>query len=311
MKRFVYTFAGLFAVASLASCSSDEEQTLGSGSEGIEISLRIPSDLNAKSTFGDQETVTLDNLQYSVYEIVDNEPELAFSTRRQAFGQGVYAENETVRLGKGKSYRIVFYADRRDNGFVTYSDGNISVDYSGIDSNEEKYDAFYAKTDVFFVDDEMKSLSVTLHRPFSQLNWGTSDFNEKSVIANHDNLTATVSIKKGLYKKMNLLDGSLSEPVDNTVVFRPTILDQQTPSQDFPYQPDNYKLIAMNYLLTGTGTLNCTLSFSNRFADVNVNNVNVQENYRTNIYGALFTNPIEFNIKVIPGFASDENVAVN
>lgn len=298
MKRLFYYGMALTAVFGLWSCASDDVAESLSSGDGVTVTLRIPTSIDSKSTFGDENTVELNNLQYSVFEIVDGKPVHAFDGGKDnAFGKNVYVETETLKLGKGKNYKIVFYADQALNGFSSFSEGNLTVNYNNISSNEEKYDAFYG---VVAVSAETSSTEVTLKRPFAQLNWGTDDYNEKAIASSLANLTATVNVNRGLYSSMNLLDGTMGEEISTPVKFDAYSLSATSPAGDFPV--DGYKLIAMNYLLTGNGTIDCQLDFSNGFSPVKVSAAPVQENYRTNIYGSLLTNPVEFNINVESAF---------
>ena len=105
---------------------------------------------------------------------------------------------------------------------------------------------------------------------------------------------------------MNVITGEVSNPVESTVAFPAIALTaDKLPEETFPVE--GYKLLAMNYLLTGKGTIDCSLKFNNDVTAVTVNAAPVNVNYRTNIYGSLFTAPGTFNIIIDPNWDGDYN----
>ncbi len=305
---------GLLAATS---CSSEEEMPANPG-DGATFTVRIPGHISTRGTFGDGtdpgDRATLNNLQWTVFEVSgdDANPTLTqvFSDAKSgAFGESQTEERVTINLAKGKRYQVAFYADDKDNNFVTYADGDISVDYSKAASNTAAEDAFIGKSDVFTVEGAFNK-EVTLTRPFAQLNWGTDDTAEESIkpLINSTELPldATVKVSQGLYSKMNVISGEVdaTSAVADDVTFAPVVFNA-LPAKTFPVAKEGddattkpYRLIAMNYLLTGNGTIDCELAFNNGLSPVTVSAAPVKVNYRTNIYGSLLTAPGQFNIIV-------------
>ena len=314
MKKVLYCTLAAAGVMSLASCSNDDAPM--PAGDGVNITVKLPRDMATRGTFGDGtddgDRAILDNLQWSVFEVLENGTrELVFSDGRTAFGSSQTEELVSLPLAKGKTYQVAFYADDKDNAFVTYSDGNISVDYTKGVSNTAAEDAFIGKSEVFTVTGAY-SETVTLTRPFAQLNWGTDDTEAKVLNKVIQTLTAEVAVTKGLYTGMNVISGeTIGEPVATPVKFA-AVEFTSLPGQAFPVKKDDvnaepYLLVAMNYLLTGNGTIDCELSFNNGLTPVTVNAAPVQVNHRTNIYGSLLTAPGEFNIKVDNNFLPEDN----
>jgi len=314
MKKVLYCALAAAGVMSMASCSNDDAPM--PAGDGVNITVKLPRDMATRGTFGDGtddgDRAILDNLQWSVFEVLPNGTlELVFSDGRTAFDASQTEELVSLPLAKGKTYQVAFYADDKDNAFVTYSDGNISVDYSKAASNTAAEDAFIGKSKVFTVTGAY-SESVTLTRPFAQLNWGTDDTEAKVLNKVIQTLTAEVAVTKGLYTGMNVISGeTIGEPVAAPVKFA-AVEFTSLPNQTFPVKKDDpdakpYLLIAMNYLLTGNGTIDCEMSFNNGLTPVTVNAAPVQVNHRTNIYGSLLTAPGEFNIKVDNNFLPEDN----
>ena len=313
-KLFISSMLTL-GLVSLASCSN-EDAPVAAGPDGVTFSLRLPGDMGSRGTFGDGDAdgdrAVLDNLQWTVYEVTADGPQMVFSEGRDAFGASQTQESVTIALAKGKTYQVVFYADDKDNKFATYADGKVSVDYDKAASNTAAEDAFIGKSSQFTVSGAHVE-TVTLTRPFAQLNWGTDDKAAAAIapLINSETapLSAAVSVTAGLFGSMDVLTGEVSDPVSESVQFAAVLL-KDAPAQTFPVQKDDatavpYALVAMNYLLTGEGTIDCSLNFNNGLSPVEVSSAPVKVNYRTNIFGSLLTDPGIFNIKVDNSFLGD------
>ena len=310
MKKIVYPLLGIAGLFGLASCA--QEDVNAPANDGVNIKVRLPRDMQTRGSFGDGtdagDRAVLNNLQWSVYEVVDGVASATpvFSDLKAgAFGGSQTEETVTLPLAKGKTYQVAFYADDSTNGFVTYTDGKINVDYSKAASNTAAEDAFIGRSVQFTVDGAY-SETVTLTRPFAQLNWGTDDLDAKVLGDLLKSLTASVKVSSGLYTAMDVLSGEVdaTTAVSDAVEFG-TVAFSALPAQTFPVE--GYSLIAMDYLLTGDGTIDCELDFDNGLNPVSVNAAPVKVNYRTNIYGSLLTAPADFNIKVDNNFETPDN----
>ncbi len=317
-QHLIYGALAAFGLISLASCSSEEDMPAPSG-DGVTFTLRIPGNITTRGTFGDGaddgDRAILDNLQWTVFEVSADGSTLTkvFSDAKAgAFASNQNEETVTIKLAKGKKYQVAFYADDADNNFVTYTDGNINVDYANAASNTAAEDAFIGKSDIFTVEGAFTK-TITLTRPFAQLNWGTDDLTEMSIVTLIPTLTGTVKVTQGLYTKMNVISGEVdaASAVSNPVEFAAVRFNNRPP-QTFPVTKEDanaqpYELIAMNYLLTGNGTIDCELAFNNGLSPVTVSAASVKVNYRTNIYGSLLTSPGTFNILVDNNFIDNIN----
>lgn len=313
MKRIFYSATALCALFALSSCSNDDAPINDMGNDGVSFRIVVPSSLATRATFGDESTVSLNNLQWSVFDMSDeNAPSLVFSNAdKSAFQSSQSYETVNLQLVKGNRYQVVFYADNQENTFVTCENGVINVDYSQAVPNVANEDAFVGKSGIFTVSDKGYSETVTLRRPFAQLNWGSDDLKAESVKPLLDNLTATVRISSPIYTTMDILSGNLGGETEGDMV-TPAIAMNNLPEETFPVVHDfkTYDLIAMNYLLTGETIINCKLVFGNG-TEVNVKNAPVNMNHRTNIYGSLLTAPGSFNIVVDNKFDTpDHNIVV-
>lgn len=313
------TIFSLFAAASLltlASCSSEND--LPATGDGVSITVSLPADLS-RGTFGDGtgegDRATLDNLQWSVFEVLDNgQLRFVYSDQKAAFSASQTLETVELPLAKGKTYQVAFYADDKDNNFASYTDGVINVNYANAASNQAAEDAFVGYSQVFTVRGPYNE-NVTLNRPFAQLNWGTDDLGAKAIKPLINDLTAEVQVTSGLYQSMNVITGEMGNPIAaETVTSFGTVNLKNLPSQTFPVEKPAdaadqtpYALIAMDYLLTGSGNINCRLVFNEGIDPVQVDNAPVKPNYRTNIYGSLLVEPNTFQIIIDNNFAGNNN----
>lgn len=313
MKKVVFCSLAAIGMLSLASCSSQEDGPVAGG-DGVYFTIELPGHMNSRGTFGDGtgagDRAILNNLQWTVFEVGADGTTLTkvFSDEKTgAFGGSQTQETVMIPLAKGKTYQVAFYADDATNSFCTYADGDITVDYANGASNTAAEDAFIGKSAVFTVTGAYNE-TVTLTRPYAQLNWGTNDLDAKVLQNILPSLTAQVSVKSGLFTKMNVIGGGVSDPVTDISFAAVELAADKRPGQTFPVEgTPAYALIAMNYLLTGDGTVDCELAFNNGLTAVTVNAAPVKVNYRTNIYGQLLTAPGNFNILVDNNFVDPDN----
>lgn len=305
MKKMLFSALVLGTVLGLTGCSSDEPDVPVQG-DGATFTIRLPKDMQTRSTFGDQSKVTLNNLQWTIYDVTSGTATLVTSgAKANAFATSQTEEQVTLPLVKGRTYQVTFYADNSQNNYASYTDGKVNINYANGASNDREEDCFVGKSTQIAVTGAFNE-TVTLTRPYSQINWGTDDLGEATVKAVLTGLLANVKVSN-LYQTMDVLTDEFSNPVTGDITF-PNVDMNKLPAETFPVE--GYTLIAMNYLLTGNGTVDCSLNFNNNVQSVVVNQAPVKVNYRTNIYGSLLTSPGNFNIIVDPSWEEpDINVA--
>ncbi|MDE6468288.1 MAG: hypothetical protein K2L28_05245, partial [Muribaculaceae bacterium] len=178
---------------------------------------------------------------------------------------------------------------------------DLTVTYDGA-AQDESRDAFYAYRSTFRVTGPM-SETITLTRPFSQINIGTSDYAAASAAGlSVENTAVTV---KGVYGKLNLATGAVDELTDAEF----TVAAIPTDGETFPYEPATYKYMAMNYVLVGPEKATVDVEFTapgTQYAGATFTAVPVQRNFRTNIFGALLTSPAEFEVIINPDYETPD-----
>lgn len=221
----------------------------------------------------------------------------------------------TTRLISGQTYKIAFWAEVADNTYYTvdYASATVAASYGSV-GNDENRDAFSNAME-FTVTDATSALSVTLKRPFAQLNYGLSAADKALADAISPIAKAEVSLDGGAYTKLNLLTGEVSAPATVPVVFAsaPVITSEKLKVQPAgATAATEYEYLSMNYILVNQEvTPNATLKLydaSNALVTtVNTSLVPLKRNYRTNIVGNLISEPAQINIVVDPTFSTPDN----
>ncbi len=193
-----------------------------------------------------------------------------------------------LKLAMGQKYTLLFFG-MAPNAPYTFdpSDGTITVDYDDAKCNDENRDAFYTKL-TFTATKANTTISAILHRPFAQVNVGTAkqDFN----FAKRQGMEPSQSkfIVKGAYSTLDMFSGDVSNPVDVTYDLA-ALPDAAT--EVFPVQYSEghsyFRYLAMNYVLVNTKeNFDCEFAADTYGTDTWViENVPMQRNHRTNIYG--------------------------
>ena len=314
MKNFFKSLA-ICALAALTFASCQKENAGGNmDDQSSVVSINLTSPLMGTKAFADGNTVN--TVHVHVYK-VDASGNLSYiapttgSPTKEVTMTGGSA-TYSARLVTGQKYTFVFWADYQADGYTspyTYDAVNqtISVNYNAA-CNDEKRDAFYAVIPNVTITGAY-SQSVTLKRPFAQVNFGvtTADY-DAAVAAGVTVNGAAVKCTKAA-NAINLLNGTTSGEVDAT--FATATL----PSETLTAANTSYKYVAMNYVLVGkdaktlsdiTLTLNATGAASGT-PEYTYTNIPLQGNYRTNIVGELFTSPANINITVDKNFTQPDN----
>ncbi|MDD6778920.1 MAG: hypothetical protein PUD91_07835 [Bacteroidales bacterium] len=299
MKKIFSIFAAslmLFA----ASCSSEKlDEPNGDGN--VTFSVQLPSGLNSRA-IGDGTTAT--KLYVAAYEAGTKTPLAVANGEQSIADMNNRTATVTLQLVTGKTYDLVFWA-QADGAPYTFTPNGRTVDmnYSGATANAEKRDAFFYIWNDFRVTGPMDE-TVTLKRPFAQLNFATSDWDAAQ--ASGLNVATTSVEVKQLLPTLDLMTGNAKGDAVNV-----TFTDAALPGEGITIGGNAYKYLALNYLLMDATrtTVDVKLTAKESASDLReltVSSVPVQRNYRTNIYGALLTSTTNFNVTINPEFATPD-----
>lgn len=298
MKKTLFSFAAIASMLMLGACSSEEPAVETAGAKStVAVELQLPDGL--QSRYGEGTTAT--DLTYAVYEHGKKEA-LAVCTggADATIGKATMSGLKTtitLQLTTGKEYDFVFFA-AAPNSIYSFdkADQTVTANYTGLKANEESLDAFFNTTTYKVVGNA--TISAKLYRPFAQLNILTDDVTASSAagFAPQD----TKVVVKDVANKLNLVTGAVEGEAELTYDYNALAAGKMT------IKGKDYDYLAMNYLLVnekktvevGFGVK----STKNEERAIPFNNVPVQRNFRTNIYGSLLTNALNVNVEIIPGF---------
>ena len=312
MKKFLFFSALAALLLSTAACSSDEPAAQGDDTVTFTVNLQNGNDSRAISD--GTKAVNLTAFAYKDGKKVQ---------QQTATFSGLKA-TVTFKLVKGVKYDFSFWAQSPDAKCYTLSeDGTkVNIDYAQAASNVDNDDAFYGvKKDVTVgtASDE----TVTIYRPFAQLNYGDNLDDYEAAKAAGTEVTKTLVTVKNAANVLDLTTGQASGDVAVTYALAPV----PSESKELTVDRTNYKWLAMNYLLvpgqvrmadtkitTESGLVTTTLTVyagETKVNEMSVDNVPVQSNHRTNILGNLLTDKVNFNVVIDPVFDNpDYNVNV-
>ena len=318
MKNFFKSLA-ICALAALTFASCQKENADGNMDDQSSIvSINLTSPLMGTKAFADGNTV--DVVHVHVYKVGENGSTLTYiapgTDGTVTPSQDVRMSNGTAtystRLVTGQTYTFVFWAEQKDNGHYAYDPDTktIAVKYTNAEGNaaagnDESRDAFYAKLENVQITGAY-SQSVTLTRPFAQVNFGVTQA-DMDAAKDAGFIVSKAAVKcTNVAKTLNLLTGAVSDGV--TATFALTNL----PSQTLSAANKTYKYVAMNYVLVGSTLSDITLTLEandpvSATPEYTYHNIPLQGNFRTNIVGDLFTSPASINITVDKNFEGENN----
>ena len=290
----IFRFLMAVAVLFTASCAKEDiSSSIGGGEVEVTFTANLP-ELGTRA-YGEAGHIT--TLHYFVYDqngtLLDFDGDGNSTTTIKA--------NQPAKVNlpliKGMTYKLAFWAD---NGSYNIANNVVSVNYGA--ANNDSLDAFYALIEEFDpakAEDQHKT-SVTLNRPFAQLNALTDDF---AAVALSGVNIETSTVKVVAYTQFNVANGDVVEGAFEEIEFDATAIPTETLAgkEDYKYLSMNYILVpkaghVSNVEFTFTGSKNVTIK------DTKYDNVPFKQNYRTNIIGKLLTASTDFKVTIDPVF---------
>ena len=322
MKQNLICFAAMLSMVFAASCQKEVASDVQNEEYVTAVlTVQAPQELASKAvTSADQKAVgdglAADNLVFAVFDANGNElTDLRLGDWSNKIGEDntvIKFDNSekpqatvTVTLVRGKEYSFVCWAQNEAAVCYNFKDmKNIGISYADYNtSNNDLRDAFYAYATTNGKVTENFTQTITLNRPFAQINVGTADFAEAEKAGlTTDNLYSTMTVKNAA-SVLETFTGTASKPVEDTFAYAHAV----APDYDLVINKnkvvnnptgtiaDKYGWVAMNYVLVAEASSLAEVSFEVREGDAtvltsyDVPNVPVQRNYRTNIVGDLLT----------------------
>ena len=321
MKKLIYCAAALATALFAGSCQQELLDTTATETT-VTYTVALP-DAQTKA-IGDG--LNVDQLIYEVWK-TEAADERDLTTEGKAIRlyqdetalivkDGVRKAVITLNLVQDQEYTILFWAQVKGTGVynteyltdVHYATG-FKPGESGYFSNQESYAAFYAAD--FVSDQDPKSKTVVLKRPFAQLNIAT--------VNTPTDYTVTVNksrvVIENVATRFNVAQNLPNTPaVDGFSKIEFKTADVPTDPATITVNDQVYKYVAMNYIFANGTTevsyeINTTLTSKEGTSSVagkvsnNVPNVPLKENYRTNIVGNLLTSTTDYTVEIDANWA--------
>ncbi|MDE6317037.1 MAG: hypothetical protein K2L73_01390 [Muribaculaceae bacterium] len=309
MKKTVLSLAVLMTAAIFTSCSSEDFSAPVQTEEGlVTFSVAVPGSIKSRA-FADG-TTAQNNVTYYIYDQAAPATPVLSGNVPMTDLKGTL----TVSLATAHTYDVVFLATSTDAPY-SYNEGDrmLNIDYTQVKTSDENLDAFYAVVPDMLVSGPA-SQSVELYRPFAQLNIGTSDLTAYQAVT-HTTVATTAVTVTGVYPQFDLMNEKVAGEAQE-VSFAAAALPS---GETFPvsYTPAGateevpYTYLSMDYLLVNQTKdlveIALTVTNADGTSDKReYNNIPVQRNFRTNIYGSLLTSSQVFNVEILPGFESPD-----
>lgn len=345
MKKLLY--AAIAAIGLLLSPACSNEDELSNDNEAL-VSFNVGVENGMQTKAAGAYTIGNANLINTLHVRVyyDNGSgevgeEITDFSKDQSFSG---TDNLSFNLLRGQKYYFLFFADHQTSEGSPYTiqdGGAIKVSYDDAKCNDETRDAFVETLSVTATGPFTHS--VKLRRPFAQLNFLTTADDIQAAAAGRivndivsSGLSTKVTINNAatsynpFTKKVN---GSTTATFGvNKAPFAVTNNRTGTAASDYTVSSDygtlsvkgtsGYYYLATTYFLVNTGegqdaTTQTTLNSVKLEVDrtdvpvLNVPSAKVQQNFRTNIYGSLLTDPGNFKVTITPAFEDEHNESAN
>ena len=293
MKKLIYL---LLAMPMLfTSCSNDEEMA---SEETVQVSFST----ELPKRIGTRAGTTVLNVNKVVCAVFEGGEEISALRKVITIQEGediVFAP----RLIKGRTYDVVFWAMKDDNYNV--DDMKTITRASVATATESDFDAFTESVEVEVTGS--KSETITLKRPFAQLNLGVTT--EDWIAVETLGMTPQkIDIKVTGKDTFNALTGAATgEEKELTYTLGVS-------GEDLEAGSEIYKSIAMCYVYPDAGQENKKITYTiyDQKNDVirenvTIQNIPLENNFRTNVVGGLLTGTITYTITFEKDFNTTEN----
>ncbi len=302
MKKILFFGALVAMLLGTAACSSDMEPSMGD--DMVRFTIELPGNIDSRAIADGN---TANKLTVAVYDEAGTE-----LTQLKVNQDIPHQTTVSFKLVKGQKYSFAFWAQAQGAPYTfDTATKTVTVNYENAKSNDEKRDAFYWYEKDLEITGPINK-TIYLYRPFCQLNYGASDYND-AIAAGVKAVTSAVTVDHAA-TSFNLATGATDGDV--AVTFTQDVLPAD-PAM-LTVEDSTYQWMAMNYFLVPDNEAVITTKLklyeenaTNPVRDLTVYSVPVQKNHRTNIVGNLFTEDVNFNVIIDERFDQpDYNVVL-
>ena len=309
MKKVIYLAAVLLAAA----CQKEALAPSLEGDTNVSFTIEIPVSEQTKATTVDMSAAAQTDIVY--YEIWDSQwnKKLTKEVRSAEVKSGLASVD--LKLVSGQTYNFVFWAQNKDCGAYDATDlQRVKINYSVIgdvkNNDKDVFDAFYAIDELTVVKGQKNEKTITLKRPFAQLNFGALDEHMTTTFGKVDLGASTITVSE-LATVFNAIKGEGENSVKE-VSFNANGL---ATAEKLVVKDVEYNWLVMDYMLMmkSSDVVSVEASFNVGMeapVEHSIPSVPLKKNYRTNIIGDLFTAGATLEIKIDHAFAGEDNVTI-
>ena len=305
MKRIINCMIVLAGAVFAASCQQESFEPESSAGV-LTYTIQMPGALNTKS-IGDNVS-SVNELVYEVYLTEATQADDHSTTETRLYQKKATVDNGTatvsLELVKNQNFRVLFWAQVKDNGIYTTSDLKNVTLTGDLKANNEAY-AVFAGADYIKAGDLLKGRTITLKRPVSQLNIATTPeslvLGEGSDIKTDVKISTTEVTVSGLSRSYNVSQAAPGEISDMSYTYAAESLAGLS-ENTITVNGDIYRYVAMNYVgfaeVEGNNTkvtYDIVTENVGKISNV-VENVPMKPNFRTNIIGNLITSTSDYTV---------------
>ena len=311
MKTKLFKTLAATAMSVLAIACAKEPVADNGQQAGVSFTIEVPG-APATRAYGEAEKAT--KLYYQVF---DNAGNTIDGLGVQHTGLVGKTAKVNFQLVKDQTYNFVFWAQTTETGYYTIDETEglkkIAADYTTHkDANDENRDAFFA-TESFKVTGPVTK-TVTLKRPFAQINIGTKDQlkagDATAPAIDFTNAKSSVTVKgvPTVFSPLATTPETMLT-VPDTVTFASAAI----PTGSLTVKGTDYNYLAMNYVFAPAEGTVCDLTAEIALTgrepiQLSSPTTPIKRNWRTNILGSLLTSSVDFDVVVDPSFGDDNDV---
>lgn len=311
MKTKLFKTLAATAMSVLAIACAKEPVADNGQQAGVSFTIEVPG-APATRAYGEAEKAT--KLYYQVFDNAGNTINGLGVQHTDLVGK---TAKVNFQLVKDQTYNFVFWAQTTETGYYTIDETEglkkITADYmTHKDANDENRDAFFA-TESFKVTGPVTK-TVTLKRPFAQINIGTKDQlkagDATAPAIDFTNAKSSVTVK-GVPTVFSPL--ATTPETMLTVPATVTFASAAIPTGALNVNRTDYNYLAMNYVFAPAEGTVCDLSAEvvltgREPIQLSSPTTPIKRNWRTNILGSLLTSSADFNVVVDPSFEGEEDI---
>ena len=294
----------LLASAALLFAGCAKEQIAGGEADGSQVTVTFTTNLTAEGS-----KATLDNdghaakVNHWVLEVRDAQNDLFIREERDVTA-GTLQQTYELKLFKNQSYTLQFWADTKG----AYNTADLTaISTVGSVANVDSRDAFSANVEYTSLVSESKS--VTLYRPFAQLNIITLDLDELKTqvieAAYEKYAPSALKVVAEIPTTFNVQTQTAGEASEQTLTAAASYANFLAGNPE--------TTLFMDYIFASkeaADVVNIAFDFTSNSQPVayNFTNIPLQRNYRTNIKGQLLSNDSEWNVTIEPEWDGEHDV---